>query len=59
MIKIKILKTGDVQEVTRNVAFDLIDRGLARIFKARNRRMKTTDSKTSKAFYRNRQMKTA
>lgn len=59
MIKIRILKTGDVREVTRNIAFDLIDRGLARIFKPRNKRMKTKNSKTPRAFYHNRQMKTA
>lgn len=33
MIKIKIKKTGKVYEETRNVAFDLIDRGIAEVFK--------------------------
>ncbi len=41
MQKIRLIKTGEVKEVTPNVAFDLIDRGLAKPYKPSG--YKTTD----------------
>lgn len=31
MIKIRIKSTGEIQEVTRNIAHDLIDRGIGEL----------------------------
>lgn len=36
MVKIRIKKTGVIQEVTRNIAFDLIDKGVAEIYRGKS-----------------------
>ncbi len=33
MVKIRIISTGEIKEETPNVAFDLIDRGIAEVYK--------------------------
>lgn len=50
MIKIKIKKTGIIEEVTRNIAYDLVDRGIAEV--VQNEQPKTFT-------YPNRQMHTS
>lgn len=48
MIKVRILTTGEIQEVTPNVAFDLTDRKVAEVY---------TGSKSSGQFYQPRVVK--
>lgn len=50
MITVK-LKSGEVKQVTRNVAFDLVDRGLAEVV--------TTEAKPIYRQYTHRQMRPA
>lgn len=39
MVKVKILKTGEIREVTKNEAHTLIDKGLAKLYLAPKNRM--------------------
>ena len=55
MLKILIKATGETQEVTRNVAFDLIDRGLATLLPIAG--TKTVDRAEDAPLYLNRQMR--
>lgn len=51
MIKVEILKTGEVKEVKKNEAFALIDAGLARVLSGyRTRMMTSEDTKTTNSF---------
>ncbi len=49
MIKIRNKQTGDITEVTRNIAFDLIDRGIAEL-------VRETREVNQSFGYQNRQM---
>ena len=55
MLKILIKATGETQEVTRNVAFDLIDRELATLLPIVG--TKTVDRAEDAPLYLNRQMR--
>jgi len=62
VIKIRIKANGEVKEVTRNEAFDLIDRGLAELYKAETPKSSPfspptiSDRQVSGNSYLNRQM---
>jgi hypothetical protein len=48
MIKVEILKTGEIKEVKKNEAFALIDAGIAKVFSGyKTRMMSSEDTKTT------------
>lgn len=57
MIKIKIIRTGEIKEVERNIAFDLIDRKEAQLYN-KEEIIEAIKPPQRKFGYRNRQART-
>lgn len=58
MIRIRIKATGEIREATRNEAFDLIDRGVAELFKGHPVPVYKVEQEREN-LYTNRQMRTS
>ena len=66
-MKVRILTTSEIREVTPNVAHDLVERGVAEVYRGqtpeyKNREMKSKPKKQKaskrRTIYTNRQMRT-
>lgn len=57
MLTIRIISTGEVKEVTQNIAFDLIDKGLAKIYKKESLKESIKEVPKKEFKYRNRQVR--